>query len=254
MATHGHRLTRPICPADLANPLQQVDSIGGLGGDIRGWQVLCLAAGGGKHGPLFAAAGAHVTVLDFSSAMLDKDRYARDQWGLSFQIVEGSMDNLSMFGNAQFDLVVHPVSTCYLADPLPVFSEVARVTKPQGLYISQHKTPQSLQVGISPQSGRYLINHPYYSDQPLPPSTHTNLVREPGTEEYIHRLETLLGGICRSGFVIEDLREPLHADPNGSTGSFEHRSLFVPPYVRLKARRVGTMPTQPLFRAASKFH
>ena len=148
------------------------------------------------------------------------------------------MDNLPMFGDAQFDLVVQPVSTCYLADPIPLFNEVARVTKPQGLYISQHKTPQSLQVGIGPHSGRYQINHPYYSDQPLPPTNHTNLVREPGTDEYIHRWETLVGGICRSGFMIEDLREPFHADPTSSSGSFEHRSLFVPPYVRIKARQI----------------
>jgi hypothetical protein len=48
-----------------------------------------------------------------------------------------------------------------------------------------------------------------------------------------------LGGICRSGFVIEDLIEPVHAEPHSPPGSFGHRCHFIAPYVRLKARRVG---------------
>lgn len=237
MAKHGHRLARPVQPEELVDPLQHVDSVGWLGGDIRGWHVLCLAAGGGKHGPLYAAAGAHVTVLDFSSEMLDLDRQMRDQLGLPFQIVEGSMDNLSMFADAQFDLVIHPVSTCYLPNPLAVFAEVARVIKPQGLYISQHKTPQSLQIGLDAERGKYCLERPYYSDEPLAPAGQANLVREPGTFEFAHRWETLLGGICRAGFVIEDLREPFHADQSKAPGTFEHRSHFVAPYVRIKGRR-----------------
>ena len=35
-------------------------------GSLEGRRVLCLAAGGGTHGPLFALAGADVTVVDFS--------------------------------------------------------------------------------------------------------------------------------------------------------------------------------------------
>jgi hypothetical protein len=46
--------------------------------------------------------------------------------------------------------------------------------------------------------------------------------------------------MCRSGFVIEDLLEPLHARPDALPGSFAHRSRYVAPYVRVKARRTGT--------------
>jgi hypothetical protein len=61
--------------------------------------------------------------------------------------------------------------------------------------------------------------------------------REPGTLEFLHRWEELLGGMCRAGFVIEDLIEPLHADAQAEIGSFAHRSQYVAPYVRIKARR-----------------
>jgi hypothetical protein len=61
--------------------------------------------------------------------------------------------------------------------------------------------------------------------------------REEGALEYLHRWEQLIGGMCRSGFVVEDLMEPLHAARGAERGSFAHRSAYVAPYVRILARR-----------------
>ena len=55
--------------------------------------------------------------------------------------------------------------------------------------------------------------------------------------EFLHRWEDIIGGICRSGFVIEDLVEPFHADPNAPGDSFGERCCYEAPYVRIKARR-----------------
>jgi 2-polyprenyl-3-methyl-5-hydroxy-6-metoxy-1,4-benzoquinol methylase len=40
--------------------------------DLHGKQVLCLASGGGQQGPILAAAGAQVTVLDNSPMQLSR--------------------------------------------------------------------------------------------------------------------------------------------------------------------------------------
>src|SRR5438874_9827931 len=97
MAAKGQRFTRAAADADFANPLATVDSIGWLGGDTRGKRLLCLAAGGGKHGPLYAAAGAVVTVVDLSPAQLELDRAVAGERRLELRTVEASMDDLSMF-------------------------------------------------------------------------------------------------------------------------------------------------------------
>ena len=107
--------------------------------------------------------------------------------------------------------MIQPVSTCYVPDLTRVYREVARVTVAGGLYISQHKQPPSLQASTEPTAAGYPLTEPYYRTGPLPEvvgSPH----REPGTLEFLHRLETLIGGMCRAGFSIEDLVEPLHAD------------------------------------------
>src|SRR6478736_4317549 len=225
MAARGQRFTRAAGDADFVNPLGTVDQVGWLGGDIRGKRLLCLAAGGGKHGPLYAAAGAAVTVVDLSGAQLELDRQVAAERRLQLRTVEASMDAMPMLGTGEFDIVIQPVSTCYLPEIGPVYREVSRVTRAGGLYISQHKSPTSLQAEVSPGSKGYEIVEPYYRSGPLPPvvgSPH----REEGTLEYLHRWEEIVGLMCRAGFVVEDLVEPLHAKSDLPPGTFGHRSRY----------------------------
>jgi SAM-dependent methyltransferase len=234
----GGRFTKPAPDEEFRNPLAAVDPSGWLGGSITGRRVLCLAAGGGRQSALYAAAGGIVTVVDISGEMLAIDREVAAERGLSVRTVEASMDDLSALGPASFDLVIHPVSTCYVPDILEVHRQVARVIIAGGTYISQHKQPASLQTSIEPAPHGYEVTEPYYRSGPLPPvvgSSH----REAGTLEYLHRWEEIVGGMCRAGFVIEDLVEPVHADETAAKGTFAHRSRYVAPYVRIKARRLG---------------
>lgn len=230
--------TRPAPDDQLHDPLGTVDGAGWLGGSIAGQRVLCLAAGGGRQSILYAAAGAIVTVVDISPEQLTLDRVAAAERGLTVRTVEASMDDLSALADASFDVVIQPVSTCYLPDVRPVFAEVARVTVAGGLYISQHKTPQSLQAEQRPGARGYELSQTYYRTGPLPPVVGSRL-REEGTLEFLHRWEEIVGGICRAGFVIEDLLEPLHAKPDAAPGDFAHRAAFIAPYVRIKARRTA---------------
>ena len=188
---------------------------------------------------LFAAAGADVTAVDLSPAMLALDRQMALDRGLNLRTIEGSMDDLSMLRDRSFDIVYQPVSTCYVPSVLAVYTHVSRVLVPRGLYISQHKQPASLQASAEPNTaGRYEIVEPYYLEGPLRDVQQT-MLREEGTQEYLHRWDELIGGLCRSGFVVDDLIEPLHADQTSDGGSFGHRCRFLAPYVRIKALRTG---------------
>lgn len=233
------RFTTPAPDDDLRDPLGTTDPLGWLGGNVTGKRLLCLASGGGRQSALYAAAGAEVTVVDLSPEMLAIDRQVAAERGLNVRAIEASMDDLGALADASFDIVLQPVSTCYLPDVRAVYREVARVTVPGGLYLSQHKQPASLQASVTPSAGGYEVTEPYYRHGPLPAvlgSPH----REEGTFEFLHRWEELLGGLCRAGFVIEDVVEPYLAKSDAPLGTFAHRCAFIPPYVRIKARRVGT--------------
>ena len=185
-----------------------------------------------------------MTVVDISPAMLELDRVVAAERNIQLRTVEASMDNLSSLGDDSFDIVIHPVSTCYVPDVVPVYLEVARVLCAGGIYISQHKQPTSLQTTLDAQAGGFQIVHPYYKKDPLPPSEKPNLIREEGTLEYVHRWEELLGAMCRAGLAIEDMTEPMHAKPDAEANSFAHRCQFVAPYIRVKARRMGERKTR----------
>lgn len=236
LARQKNRFTRAAKDEEFVNPLQQLDGDGWLGGTIANKKLLCLAAGGGRQGPLYAAAGADVTVVDVSADQLELDRVVAAERGLDLRTVNTAMDDLSMFAEGEFEIVIHPVSSCYVPDLRPVYQHVARVTAAQGLYISQHKQPASLQAEVKPGESGYALAEAYYRQGPLP-EVNGSLHREHGTLEFLHRWEQLLGEMCRSGFVIEDISEPYHAEPKAAIGTFSHRSCYVPPYVRIKAKR-----------------
>jgi ubiquinone/menaquinone biosynthesis C-methylase UbiE len=241
MAAANDPLCRPAKESELQEPLTTLDASGWLGSSIVGQKVLCLAAGGGRQSSLYAEAGAKVTVVDLSGAMLELDRQVAKERGYSLRLLETTMEDLSGLDTGEFDIVIHPVSTCYVPDVRPVFAEVARVLRGGGIYISQHKQPTSLQTAMERGGNGYLIQHEYYRDTPVPSPTiksrNAKRLREHGAVEFLHRWEQIVGGICRAGFAIEDLTEPLHAKKNAELSSFADRATFVAPYVRIKARR-----------------
>jgi SAM-dependent methyltransferase len=228
--------TRPANQAELDDPLKKLDPRGWYGPSVIGKRVLCLGAGGGRHGPLLAKAGADVTVVDLSPEMLELDHQMAMRHALKIATVQASIDNLSPLEAQSFDLVIQPVSSCYVPSVLRVYQEVARVLVTGGTYVSQHKTPTNLQCATEFTSGGYNLQAPYYSGAALPAAPSSRF-REAGTLEFVHRWEELVGGLCRSGFTLEDLVEVQRGSADAAPGSFDHRCHYVAPYVRLLARR-----------------
>ena len=243
--------THPASDKEFDNARAVLDECGWLPASLKGVRVLCLAAGGGWHGPLFAWLGADVTVVDISEEMLDLDRKVSAERRLPVKLVQASMDDLSVLPRASFQAVIQPVSTSYVSDIRKVYREIAQVTAPRGLYISQHKQPASLQASVLPGAAGYTLIEPYYKTEPLPPEIDSLQHREAGALEFIHKWEELLGSLCRSGFVIEDLVEPRHADATARPGSFAHRSCYLPPYVTIKARRQAKAAVGSIWRSDS---
>ena len=240
----NQRFTVAATDDELERPLEILDPLGWLGNDVKDRRILCLGAGGGRHGPMLANAGARVTVVDISPEMLRLDQELAELRGLQVETVETSIDDLSMLADAEYEAVMQPVSTCYVPDIRLAYRELARVMKPDGTYISRHKQPTSLQMDLTPSTNGFVIEDPYYLDGPLSPARRQGPHREQGTMEFLHRWGDLLGGLCESGFVIEEVTEPKFGDASAKPGSFEYRSHFVPPYIQLRARRTSK-PVKP---------
>ncbi len=236
LACSGSLFATVATDDEVANPHRTLDGRGWLPVSLHGRDVLCLASGGGWQAILYAAAGAKVTVVDLSDEMLQLDIQESRRRRLSVRTIQASMDDLSDLGDSTFDIVHQPVSTCYVPELRGVYDEVARVLRDNGIYISQHKQPTSLQVSHRNEKQQFVIGVEYYQDGPVPRQIDESY-RESGAAEYLHRWEELIGDLCRAGFFLEDLCEPLRADYSVDVTHYGYRGRYIPPYVRLKARR-----------------
>src|SRR5690606_33400397 len=102
LADGGSQFAKVATDEECAKPLEVLDGRGWLPESVHGLDVLCLASGGGWQAILYAAAGANVTVVDLSPSMLTLDRREADRRGFKIEIVEASMDDLSLLPDAAF--------------------------------------------------------------------------------------------------------------------------------------------------------
>lgn len=242
MADQGSLFAKVATDEECEKPLKVLDGRGWLPASVENLDVLCLASGGGWQSILYGVAGANVTVLDVSDSMLELDRREADRRGLNIRTIQGSMDDLRMLDDASFDVVHQPVSSCYIPDLSPLYGEVSRVLRDDGIYISQHKQPVSLQISHRNERHQFVIGVEYYHQGPLPAQIDKSY-REAGTTEYLHRLEDLIGGLVRCNMALEDLREPVRASRDAPVHHYGYRGRFVPPYLRMKARRLPRSST-----------
>ena len=180
-------------------------------GDLNGKNVLCLASGGGQQGPLMAAAGARVTVFDNSDAQLAKDEAVSVEFDLGIQTVQGNMQNLSCFEDESFNLIIHPVSNCFIDDIHPVWRESFRVLKPGGTLLSGFANPLIYMIDweLAEASGRVELRYsiPYSDLEVLPEYEKQKYIREKTTFEFGHSLTDQIQGQIEAGFLIAGFYE-----------------------------------------------
>ena len=109
--------------------------------NVKDKKILCLASGGGQQGPILAAAGGKVTVLDYSDKQLDRDREMSIRFRLSLVAIKGNMQDLTVFENDYFEIIIHPVSNCFVDRIKPVWKESYRVLKKGGSLLSGFCNP-----------------------------------------------------------------------------------------------------------------
>lgn len=175
-------------------------------GDVEGQDVLCLASGGGQQGPLLAAASANVTVFDLSDEQLAQDRLVAGRDGLEIRTVQGDMRDLSAFADASFDLIVHPVSNCFIPDVNPVWREAFRVLRPGGKLISGMVNPLLYAVG-GDDSLNIQNKIPHSDAEALSEAERAEYFELGLALEFGHSLSDLIGGQLRAGFVLSGFEE-----------------------------------------------
>ena len=177
---------------------------------MQGLSILGLACGGGQQTPLYAAAGADVTVVDISSGQLDLDQRVADEHGLDITTLQTDATDLSPLGDATFDLVFHPSSNSYMSDIGAVWAEAHRVLRPGGTLLAGFNNPVIYIFDLHDlDRGVFTVRHPLpHSDSvDLSEEEVTALVSAGRALEHSHTLEQQIGGQLAAGLHLLDLYE-----------------------------------------------
>lgn len=232
LVAHGCRWTIPVSQADLAQAGELLDPFGFLPmAEIS--TVLCIGSGGGQQGPLFAALGKKVTVLDLSPAQLERDLEASKAYGLPIRTLLGDMSHLDELVSGKYDIVYQPVSSVYVPNVRSIYRQISQVLGRSGYYYGVHWNPVYLQM---PEVGEwdgegYRLVYPQDRAEAVPQTTWTIADREveASVQSFIHPLSDLIGGLCEAGFAVRGFREADRGDSAAPPASFDHLTSYVPP-------------------------
>lgn len=179
-------------------------------GSIAGKRILCLASGGGQQGPILAAAGASVTVLDNSPAQLSQDRLVADRDRLELRLEIGQMDDLTRFPDGSFDLIIHPVSNLFTPQIRPVWRECFRLLCRGGGLLAGFANPAQYMFGPDEiERGNFVVRNslPYSDLTSRSPESLARFIQAGGPLEWSHSLEDQIGGQIDAGFAITGFYE-----------------------------------------------
>ena len=192
--------------------------------ELKGKKLLGLACGGGQQMPLFAAAGAICTVLDYSERQLESERMVATREGYEIDIVRADMSKALPFADESFDVIVHPVSNCYIREVEPLWRECFRILKPGGVLLA------GLDNGIN-----YLFDdeettlcHSLPFDPLNDPALMEEMQKTDSGVQFSHTFEEQVGGQLKAGLVLTHLFE----DYNGYGKLHE---MHIPTFVATRA-------------------
>ena len=143
------------------NPLVLLEErhIGPLVGDVAGLAVADIGCGTGRHALRWAAAGARVTAVDFSEAMLQRARAKPGAGAITF--VRHDLAKPFPLESAAFDRVFCCLVLDHIAELDKFFRELRRLCRPKGRVIISVMHPAMSLRGvqarfIDPASGRRI--------------------------------------------------------------------------------------------------
>jgi SAM-dependent methyltransferase len=171
-----------------------------------------------------AAHGYCVTILDNSMRQLQSEKLVAERENYALLALQADMTLPFPFKDESFDVIIHPVSNCYIEDLQPTWNECYRVLRRGGVMMAGWTNPVMYMF-----EDEALDNHdlPLIVRNKLPYNGRVEV--EKGGElrldtgyQFSHSWEAQIGGQLKAGFLLKDFYED--TDPGIHLGAYT--SLF----------------------------
>lgn len=185
-----------------------------LPADMTGMRAVELGCGTGYVSAWMARRGAIVTGIDASTEQLATARRLAEAHGVDLELIHGNAE-ATPFDDASFDVAISEYGAAIWCDPYVWIPEAWRILKPGGTltFLGHHP----LTTVCSPWNGDAIeqrLVRPYFG---LHRVDWTEVEIDPGGIEFSLTLSEWVALFRRTGFAVEDIREPV--PPDGVDGT-----------------------------------
>ncbi len=182
----------------------------GIIGDVKGLDILEVGCGGGQNSIVLAKWGAKSVVgLDQSEKQLEYARRLAESVNVDVQFVKSDMEDISILGDATFDLIVSMHAMNYASDIQSVFNECARLLRVDGRFVTCMNHPIWLVFGEAMEMNDLskIVNY-FRNEREIWDWTDYNGDSIATFESTGWRLAQIINGLIIAGFRIEGIFEP----------------------------------------------
>ncbi len=202
-------------------------------GDISGQRALVLGCGGGQDVVALEKLGAIAVGIDASSRQIEYARkYAQRHEAINSSFVEGTVEDLSRFDDASFDLAVSARMLNYVERIEETLRETARVLKPGGRFVFSVRHPFDAATADGPPYG---VQSSYWATE----HDWTWRIGDDASGEFRQWFWTVsqwFEMLHEAGFFVEQLLEP-QEPPADATGDDGAKKRLVPYTLIVKASK-----------------
>lgn len=182
----------------------------GIIGDVDNLDILEIGCGGGQNSIVLKRKGAKsVTGIDQSENQLKYARELAEKVGVDAKFIKCDMEDLGIFNEHAFDLIVSSHAMNYAFDIKKVFQECNRVLRPEGRLVTCINHPLWIVLGeaLSNNDFEMLVNYFEGVDDIWDWEGYEG-EKIATFHSKSWRLEHIINGLIQSGFVIERMAEP----------------------------------------------
>ena len=177
-------------------------------GDVRRRDVLELGCGGGQNSIALAKWGARPVGLDISEEQIKHAKKLARKERVRVRFYAGNMEDLGIFDDESFDIVLSSFAFDYVDHPLETFQESFRVLRKSGLFVLAVVHPIAHRGRVVHYGKRRMWAVGNYFDRRKRP---WNWKIEGGTVRFVTGQRTLqdyFDLLVNAGFVVERILEP----------------------------------------------
>lgn len=189
-------------------PISPGESELNLLGNVRGKDVLEIGCGGGQNVIVLVKWGARSVGLDISEEQIKYARRLAKKENIDISFYIGSMEDLSMFQEERFDIVLSSFGIGYVENLTKTFKEVFRVLRKGGLFVFADVHPIANRGRAILYGKRKIWGISNYFDRRKRLWTWRVEGKRAKFQGYHRTIQDYFDLLLTAGFVIEKILEP----------------------------------------------